>query len=114
MYQVDHDAHWTTTLARVQVAGRGPRQPSRTPSRWPSSTTRSVRTTPPRPATPRCENTSSNPNSLETLLAANAVQLAFNGHAHTYQRITPANYQQNGDVVNYVTGGGGGHPGAGE
>ena len=38
------------------------------------------------------QNSSANPNastSLEALLAANGVSIAFNGHAHTYQRINP-------------------------
>ena len=43
--------------------------------------------------------------SLEALLAGNGVQLAFNGHAHTYQRIVP---NGPGQLTNYVTGGGGG------
>ena len=33
------------------------------------------------------------------------MELAFNGHAHTYQRIVPS---QAGEITNYVTGGGGG------
>ncbi|MGH9079644.1 MAG: fibronectin type III domain-containing protein, partial [Acidimicrobiales bacterium] len=42
---------------------------------------------------------------LESLLSNNGVKVVFNGHAHTYQRIAPSGA---GDVVNYVTGGGGG------
>jgi chitodextrinase len=45
------------------------------------------------------------PNSLEGLLADNGVQMAFNGHAHLYQRNTPS---APGMPVTYVTGGGGG------
>ena len=44
------------------------------------------------------------------LLAANGVDIAFNGHAHTYQRFVP---RQPGQVISYVTGGGGGVPRAG-
>ncbi|MGA9776160.1 MAG: fibronectin type III domain-containing protein, partial [Candidatus Dormiibacterota bacterium] len=44
-------------------------------------------------------------NSLEALLAENGVYIAFNGHAHNYQRIDPAGP---GQVISYVTGGGGG------
>ncbi len=54
------------------------------------------------------QNSSANPNastSLEALLAANGVSIAFNGHAHTYQRINP---RVPGEITNYVTGGGGG------
>ena len=94
---------------RPSTSGWPPTWPAtRVPSRWRSGTSRSGPTTPARPATPLLQNTPSNPNSLEALLAANGVQLAFNGHAHIYERTTPANYQQNGELVNYVTGGGGG------
>ena len=43
-------------------------------------------------------------NHLEGLLAANGVDIVFNGHAHTYSRSTPSA----GMPVSYVTGGGGG------
>lgn len=43
--------------------------------------------------------------SLEALLAQNGVSMAFNGHAHVYQRNTALNANQ---IVTYVTGGGGG------
>ena len=42
--------------------------------------------------------------SLEGLLAANGVSMVFNGHAHMYERNAPAI----GNLVSYVTGGGGG------
>jgi hypothetical protein len=44
------------------------------------------------------------PGSLEGLLAANGVDVAFSGHAHVYERNLP----QVGNLVTYVTGGGGG------
>lgn len=44
-------------------------------------------------------------SGLESLLAANGAQIAFNGHAHTYQRIQP---KASGTIANFVTGGGGG------
>ena len=44
-------------------------------------------------------------NQLEPLLAQNGVDIAFSGHAHTYQRFVP---RQSGQVISYVTGGGGG------
>ena len=40
---------------------------------------------------------------LEPVLQAGGVQLVFNGHAHTYQRIVPKS-----GPISYVTGGGGG------
>ncbi|MEO7262977.1 MAG: fibronectin type III domain-containing protein, partial [Jatrophihabitantaceae bacterium] len=48
-------------------------------------------------------NTPTSTTSLEGLLANNGVDLAFNGHAHIYQR----NYAPPGGVTSYVTGGGG-------
>ncbi len=44
-------------------------------------------------------------NQLQPLLAQNGVDIAFEGHAHTYQRFVP---RQPGQVISYVTGGGGG------
>jgi hypothetical protein len=44
-------------------------------------------------------------SGLDSLLSANGVDIAFNGHAHTYQRFVP---RQPGQVISYVTGGGGG------
>ncbi len=44
--------------------------------------------------------------SLEGLLAQHGVDMAFNGHAHLYQRNLPPN----GGIVTYVTGGGGATP----
>jgi fibronectin type 3 domain-containing protein len=56
------------------------------------------------------QNSPANPNggaeSLEALLSAGHVNLAFNGHAHLYQRNVPPA----GGVISYVTGGGGGVP----
>jgi Calcineurin-like phosphoesterase/PEGA domain len=53
------------------------------------------------------QDNSANPyqsSSLESLLAANGVQVVFNGHAHGYSRITPSSP---GSLTTYVTGGGG-------
>ena len=44
---------------------------------------------------------------LEPLLAANGVSIAFNGHAHTYQRFSIPTSTST-QITNYVTGGGGG------
>ncbi len=56
------------------------------------------------------QNSAANPNggatSLEALLASNKVNLAFNGHAHLYER----NVAPLGGVPNYVTGGAGAVP----
>lgn len=50
------------------------------------------------------------PNGLEGTLARNGVKIAFNGHAHIYERNTP---QIAGTpMVSYVTGGGGAEVGA--
>jgi uncharacterized repeat protein (TIGR01451 family) len=46
------------------------------------------------------------PSSLEGLLSANGVDIAFSGHAHTYQR----NFKPHANsLVTYVNGGGGAH-----
>ena len=50
------------------------------------------------------DNTPGSTGSLEQLLHDNGVQLAFNGHAHIYER----NIATPGGVTSYVTGGGGG------
>ncbi len=60
------------------------------------------------PSDPYLQNSTTNPHaatSLESLLTANHVAMAFNGHAHTYQRWAP---KASGQIINYVTGGGGG------
>jgi hypothetical protein len=58
------------------------------------------------PSDPYLQNSAANPDrstSLEKLLYDNGVRLAFNGHAHVYQRnIAPPE-----SLVSYVTGGGG-------
>jgi hypothetical protein len=45
--------------------------------------------------------------SLEGLLAANGVDLAFSGHAHIYERSSPATGAGRLSLPSYVTGGGG-------
>lgn len=60
------------------------------------------------PSDPYIQNSSANPNapaSLESLLSSQGVGMAFNGHAHTYQRFVP---RQSGQIISYVSGGGGG------
>jgi hypothetical protein len=49
------------------------------------------------------QNTPGSSGTLEQLLHDNGVDIAFNGHAHIYQRNTPPA----GGIISYVTGGGG-------
>jgi hypothetical protein len=108
MYQVDHDVHWApgspeyTWLANDLAAHPGGVKMAvfHFPLRSDNSTESSD---------VYLQNSSANPDggssSLEALLASNGVSMAFNGHAHTYQRINP---RVAGEITNYVTGGGGG------
>ena len=109
-YQADADEHWQSTSPEYQWLQRDL-------AAYPGGVKLAVFHFPLRsvnasqPSDPYIENGPANPNastSLEKLLADNGVEIAFNGHAHTYQRIIPDNYLQNGQLVNYVTGGGGG------
>ncbi len=108
-YQADADEHWQTAspeykwLQKDLAAHQGGIKLAvfHYPLRSDNAT---------QPSDPYADNSSANPaasTSLEALLAANGVGIAFNGHAHTYQRIVP---HQAGQIVNYVTGGGGGVP----
>ncbi len=109
-YQADADEHWQTNSPEYKwLAADLAAYPGGVKMAVFHFPLRSVNAS--QPSDPYLQNSSANPNastSLEALLAANGVQIAFNGHAHTYQRIIPNNYQQNGQIVNYVTGGGGG------
>ena len=110
-YQADADEHWQTTSAEYQwLKADLAAHPGGVKFAVMHYPVRSVNAT--QPSDPYVENDSSvNPNastSLEELLTSNGVEMAFNGHAHTYQRIVPDNYQQKGQLINYVTGGGGG------
>ncbi len=108
MYQVDHDVHWApgsaeyTWLANDLAAHPGGVKLAvfHFPIRSDNSTESSD---------VYLQNSAANPDggasSLEALFAANGVSVAFNGHAHTYQRIIP---RTAGQIPNYVTGGGGG------
>jgi hypothetical protein len=106
-YQIDFDKHWTVTspeyrwLAADLAAHPGGVKLAvfHYPLRSDSAT---------QPSDVYLQNSGANPDqatSLESLLAANGVKLTFSGHAHTYQRIGPSGP---GQVVTYVTGGGGG------
>src|SRR4029077_153343 len=103
-YQLDRDQHWKTTSPQYQwlkadlLSHQGGLKLAtfHYPLRSDNST---------QPSDPYLQNTSSNANSLEALLSANGVRLVFNGHAHIYQRNAP---NGPGQIVSYVTGGGGG------
>ncbi len=107
LYQVDYDQHWTPSSPEYQwLAADLASHPGgvkmavfHLPLRSDNSTQASDT---------NLQNSTANPNassSLEALLANGGVSIAFNGHAHTYQRIIP---RQAGQITNYVTGGGGG------
>src|SRR4051794_3568798 len=106
-YQADYDQHWQTTSPEykwlVKDLAAHPGGVKFAVFHYPLRT--AVNT---EPSDPYLQNTPANPNaasSLEKLLSDNGVAMAFNGHAHTYQRIVPT---QPGTIPNYVTGGGGG------
>ncbi len=112
-YQADASEHWQTTSPEYQWL-----QKDLSNSAYSGMVKmavfhfplRSVNAT--QPSDPYLENDSSvNPaaaTSLEALLAEHGVALAFNGHAHTYQRIIPNHAYASNQLINYVTGGGGG------
>ncbi|HVB93461.1 MAG TPA: fibronectin type III domain-containing protein [Acidimicrobiales bacterium] len=107
-YQVDYDQHWTPSSPEYQwLAADLASHPGSVKMAVFHFPLRSANST--QSSDPYLQNSSSNPNnpsaSLEALLANNGVRIAFNGHAHTYQRIIPS---QPGQVTSYVTGGGGG------
>ncbi|HEX8078645.1 MAG TPA: fibronectin type III domain-containing protein [Jatrophihabitans sp.] len=104
-YQVDRDYHWQTTSPEYQWLKADLEANTNSvkfaffhyPLRADSATEGSdvyLQNDP---------NTPTSIDSLEGLLANNGVDLAFNGHAHIYQR----NYAPPGGVTSYVTGGGG-------
>ena len=106
LYQVDYDEHWTPSSPEYQwLAADLASHPGGVKMAVFHFPLRSDNST--QGSDPQLENSTANPNaatSLEALLASNGVSLAFNGHAHTYQRIAP---RQAGQITNYVTGGGG-------
>ena len=107
LYQVDHDEHWTTSSPEYKwLAADLASHPGGVkmavfhfPLRSDNSTQRSDTI---------LQNSSANPNAHQPRGAPGRQRgpVAFNGHAHTYQRITPAT--TTGQIINYVTGGGGG------
>lgn len=105
-YEVDRDYHWQTTSPEYQwlkadLAAHGESVKMaffHYPLRADSATEPGdvfLQSDPDRPTAQ---------DSLEGLLRAHGVDLAFNGHAHVYQR----NLAPPGGVTSYVTGGGGG------
>jgi fibronectin type 3 domain-containing protein len=113
-YQVDRDEHWQQMSAEYQwlakdlqgdQASRGADAMRMAFFHYPLRVDQNNYTT---QQDVYLQNSAANPNggatSLEALLATNHVNLAFNGHAHLYER----NVAPPGGVPNYVTGGGGG------
>jgi hypothetical protein len=106
-YQADADEHWQTDSPEYkwlqQDLAQHPGGVKIAVFHYPLRSDNATQ-----PSDPYLQNSPANPaasTSLEALLAANGVELAFNGHAHTYQRIVP---KGPGEITNYVTGGGGG------
>ncbi len=106
-YQADADEHWQTNSPEYKwLKNDLAAHPGGIKFAVFHYPLRSVNAT--QPSDPYLQNSSANPDastSLEALLSKNGVDMAFNGHAHTYQRIVP---HQSGQIINYVTGGGGG------
>ena len=106
-YEMDYNEHWATNSPEYQwLAADLAAHPGGVKMAVFHYPLRSDN--PSQPSDVYLQNSSSNPNqatSLESLLSANGVDLAFSGHAHTYPRIDPG---QPGQITNYVTGGGGG------
>ena len=106
-YQVDHDVHWTTSSPQYKwLAADLASHPGTVKLAVWHYPLRSDQNS--QDSDVYLQNSSANPyqsSSLESLLAANGVKVVFNGHAHTYQRISPS---ASGQITNYVTGGGGG------
>ncbi len=101
-YQVDHDAHWTVNSAEYQWLKQdlaaNPGGLKMAFFHYPLYTNNGSQV-----SDPYLDNTAGSTGSLEQLLQSNGVNLAFNGHAHIYER----NVATPGGVTSYVTGGGG-------
>ena len=104
-YQVDRDYHWQTSSAEYQwLKADLAAHPGGLKFAFFHYPLRSDDAT--EPSDSYLQNDPNNPSStstLEGLLRNNGVNLAFNGHAHIYQR----NVAPPGGVTSYVTGGGG-------
>jgi hypothetical protein len=103
MYQVDHDQHWTASSAEyrwlVKDLTAHPGGLKLAFFHFPLYSDDGSE-----PGDIFLDSTPGRTGSLEQLLHASGVDLAFNGHAHDYQR----NIAGPGGVTSYVTGGGGG------
>ena len=104
-YQVDHDAHWTTNSAEYQWLAQDlathPGGLKFAFFHYPLYTNNGTQV-----SDVFLDNTPGSSGSLEQLLHDNGVQLAFNGHAHIYER----NVATPGGVTSYVAGTGGANP----
>lgn len=105
-YQADFEAHWNGPVRGCRVCGQE--------LTWLRNDLAAHAATPTKFAFfhyPLHSDSSPQPSDLftsgaaglEGLLASNGVNIAFNGHAHVYERNVP----QVGNLVTYVTGGGG-------
>ena len=108
-YQADYDQHWTANSAEYQWLqsdlAAHPGGVKMAVFHYPLRSDNSTQASDPYLLNDPTLNPTGYTSSLETLLAANGVKVAFNGHAHTYQRFVP---NASGTVANFVTGGGGG------
>jgi hypothetical protein len=106
-YQVEAENHWTASSAEYQWLEQDlashPGGIKFAVFHYPLSSDNASQ-----PTDDYLDNIPANPTastSLEALLANNGVEIAFNGHAHIYQRSIPTG---TGKVISYTTGGGGG------
>ena len=103
IYQVDHDAHWTTSSAEYQwLTSDLAAHPGGIKFAFFHFPLRSDDAT--EPDDQYLDATAGSTGSVEQLLKNGGVQLVFNGHAHDYQRNVAPPF----GVISYVTGGGGG------
>lgn len=103
IYQVDHDAHWTTSSAEYQwLAADLAAHPGGIKLAFFHFPLRSDDAS--EPDDRYLDATSAAGGSVEQMLRDGGVQLVFNGHAHDYQRNVAPPF----GVISYVTGGGGG------
>jgi hypothetical protein len=103
IYQVDHDAHWTTSSAEYQwLVNDLAAHPGGVKLAFFHFPLRSDDST--EPDDQYLDATAGSSGSIEQLLKNGGVQLVFNGHAHDYQRNVAPPF----GLVSYVTGGGGG------
>jgi hypothetical protein len=99
LYQNDYDAHWTSGRAeyewlKADLAAHADTAVKMAFFHFPLYSDQS---------TERSDTNLQGADSLEGLLATNGVDIAFNGHAHIYQR----NSSSSQGLISYVTGAGG-------